>query len=186
MTPETLHLIMPQCPDGKLDIYARHLTSAIREWEIDTVTRAAAFLGQLAVESGELRWFEEFASGEAYEGREDLGNTQPGDGRRYKGRGPIQLTGRANYRSAGAALGVDLEGSPQLASRPEVGFRVAGWYWSTRDLNVIADRLDYRMVTRAVNGGLTHHRQRRAYYHRALEVLGAGVELKHLHVGATV
>ena len=71
-----------------------------------------------------LRYFEEIASGAAYEGRTDLGNTQPGDGKRYKGRGPIQLTGRSNYRSAGIALGLPLEESPELVTFPSAGFKV--------------------------------------------------------------
>lgn len=125
----------------------------MREAQIVTPRRAVAFIAQLGHESDSLRYFEEIASGAAYEGRRDLGNTQPGDGRRYKGRGPIQLTGRANYRAAGRALGLNLEENPYQAARPPVGFRIAGWYWRSRDLNALADGENFREITRRINGG---------------------------------
>jgi len=171
MTGEQLISVMPHCPTSKAGQYARLLTEAMFEAEINTPIRQASFLGQLAVESGDLRWFEEFGDGSAYEWRSDLGNIQRGDGKKYKGRGPIQLTGRRNYRAAGAVLGIDLEMRPEQAADPEVGFRVAAWYWSSRKLNDAADKLDHRGVTRAINGGLTHHEQRLDSSYRALEVL---------------
>nr|WP_286202492.1 glycoside hydrolase family 19 protein [Comamonas sp. JC664] len=140
------------------------------EANITTPKRKAAFLAQLAHESGQLRYMEEIASGAAYEGRRDLGNTQPGDGVRYKGRGPIQLTGRANYRAAGRALGIDLEGNPQRAKDPDVAFRIAGWYWSSRNLNTYADAGNFREVTRRINGGYNGLADREMYYRRALNV----------------
>lgn len=175
---QALSMIMPRCPDPHR--YAPHLARAMVDAEIDSVTRAAAFLGQLALESGELRFMEELADGSAYEGRQDLGNTEPGDGPRYKGRGPIQLTGRYNYRKAGEALGVPLESSPELAATPEVGFRVAAWYWRTHNLNEKADALNYQSITKAINGGLSHHDRRLVYYQKALEVLGISARVESL------
>lgn len=102
--------------------------TALKEGQINTATRQAAFLVQLAHESGELVYMEEIASGEAYEERKDLGNTQPGDGKRFKGRGPIQFTGRSNNRMAGKALGLDLETHPESVATPEVGFRTSVWF----------------------------------------------------------
>lgn len=167
-----LTAIMPRCPADKLEQYSRCLSAACTEAQISTVTRSAAFLGQLAHESGELRWWEEQSDGSQYEGRASLGNVSPGDGARYKGRGPIQLTGRANYAQAGAALSLGLEGAPEMALQPEVGFRVAGWYWTTRKCNAFADALDFEAITRAINGGLSGYDRRLAYYRHALEVLG--------------
>ena len=141
------------------------------EAKINTPKRQAAFLAQLAHESVQLRYFEEIASGAAYEGRRDLGNTQPGDGRRYKGRGPIQLTGRANYRAAGHALGINLEANPTRAADPDVGFRVAAWYWSSRNLNSYADSGNFSAITYRINGGYNGASERLAYYRRALGVL---------------
>lgn len=164
--------IMPRCPSEKLDIYARYVSAAMLEAQINTVTRASAFLAQLAHESGEFRWMEELADGSAYEGRADLGNTEAGDGRRYKGRGPIQLTGRGNYRAASGPLGIDLIAYPERAAEPDVGFRIAAWYWTTRKCNALADALDFIGITRAINGGLNGLEQRLHYYRLALQVLG--------------
>jgi predicted chitinase len=129
--------------------------AAMVERGITTQHEAAAFLAQVLHESAGLRYFEEIASGAAYEGRRDLGNTQPGDGRRFKGRGPIQLTGRANYRAAGRALGLDLEGRPELAARHDVGWRIAAWYWQTRGLDAFADgtQTGFDRITQRINGG---------------------------------
>jgi putative chitinase len=176
LTDEQLAIIMPRCPKSKLTIYRENLVKAMEEASINTKLRIAAFLGQLALESGELRYFVEIADGTAYEGKKRLGNTQPGDGPRFKGRGPIQLTGRANYKAAGTALGVDLENNPERAADPDVAFRVAAWYWTSRKLNAKADAGDYRGITKSINGAATdeapsHHLRRVVYYERALKVL---------------
>jgi putative chitinase len=172
LTLAELRAIMPHLSEAKAREYLHHLNEAMREARIlETVGRLAAFLAQLAFESGELRWMEEIASGDDYEGRARLGNTQPGDGRRYKGRGPIQLTGRANYRAAGEALDLDLEGNPTQVALPSVGFRVAGWYWTSRDINDLADAGDFVGVTRAINGGTNGLDGRQVYHRRALQVL---------------
>jgi len=173
LTPELLRAVMPKVPDDQATRFAELLNTTLKEFDINSPRRQAAFLAQLAHESGQLRHMEEIASGEAYEGRKDLGNTQPGDGKRYKGRGPIQLTGRANYRKAGQALGLDLEGKPEQASQPEVGFRVAGWFWKSHGLNELADKGDFRAITRRINGGLNGLESRQKYYDNALKALGA-------------
>lgn len=172
ITAEQLIEIMPNCPRATASDYAAMLTTAMVEGAIATVTRAACFLGQIGHESGDLRWMIEQADGSAYEGRTDLGNTQPGDGKRYKGRGPLQLTGRANYRRLGIALGLPLEDQPDLAARPDVGFRAAVHYWSDHELNARADKLDYVGITKAINGGLNGYAMRLAKTQLALGVLG--------------
>lgn len=120
---------------------------------LDNPLRLAHFMGQCAHESGGFIYMEEIASGAAYEGRADLGNTQPGDGKRYKGRGPIQLTGRANYRTFGRRLGFDFEQHPEMVSFPSVGLLCAVAYWDSRGLNAKADADDLNGITRAINGG---------------------------------
>lgn len=120
---------------------------------LDTGLRLAHFMGQCSHESGAFRYMEEIASGQAYEGRANLGNTQPGDGRRFKGRGPIQLTGRANYRRVGRQIGIDLESHPEIVSHPSVGLLVGCVYWADRKLNAKADADDLMGLTRAINGG---------------------------------
>jgi putative chitinase len=175
---EQLQSIMPNLPDAG---YLSYLNAAMAEAYIDTPLRQAAFLAQLAHESGELRWFEEFADGWDYEGREDLGNINQGDGPRYKGRGPIQLTGRANYARAGDALGLDLVNDPDCVATPEVGFRTACWYWNQGnpgcgDLNSYADagtQEAFDSITVCINGGYNGKESRDAYYWYAREVLGS-------------
>lgn len=169
MDARTLKKVMPRCPSATR--WAPVLTQALVEAEATTVPRAAAFLAQLAHESGECRWLREIADGSTYEGRKDLGNMAPGDGRRYRGRGLIQLTGRRNYKRASAALGLELEKHPEMAEEPGVAGRVAAWYWRTHDCNRLADRFDFNGVTRQINGGLNGLAHRQAYYLKALSVL---------------
>jgi predicted chitinase/LysM repeat protein len=171
VTLAQLRKVMPNLSQAKAEQYLPHLNRAMAEANINTPKRQAAFLAQLAHESGEFRYMEEIASGAAYEGRKDLGNTQPGDGVRFKGRGPIQLTGRSNYRAAGKALGIDLENNPKRAADPDVGFRTAAWFWNSRNLNTYADAGNFREVTRRINGGYNGLASREAYYQRALNVL---------------
>jgi len=178
VTDDELRQIMPNCAAAKRTDYLPFIQQAMEEFEITTYLREAAFLAQLAHESGELRYMEELASGAAYEGRKDLGNTQPGDGVRYKGRGPIQLTGRANYQKYGDLLGVDLINNPTQAATPQVGFRIAGEFWKLNGLNQLADQQQFETITRRINGGLNGQPDRLKYYNRAKQVLspddGAG------------
>jgi len=168
----TLRAVMPQLAEAKAKLYLPLLNSAMAEAGITTPQRQAAFLAQLAHESGQFRYMQEIASGSAYEGRRDLGNVNPGDGQLYKGRGPIQLTGRDNYRAAGEALGLDLESNPRQAAEPSVGFRTAAWYWNSRDLNTYADSGDFREITRRINGGYNGMADRQRYYDAARQALG--------------
>ena len=121
---------------------------------LNTGLRLAHFMGQCSHESGGFRYMEEIASGAAYEGRADLGNVQSGDGKRFKGRGPIQLTGRANYRRVGRKIGIDLESHPDMVSHPSVGLLVGCVYWADRGLNAKADADDLLGLTKAINGGV--------------------------------
>ncbi|HRB84734.1 MAG TPA: glycoside hydrolase family 19 protein [Acinetobacter johnsonii] len=130
---------------------------------LDNSLRLIHFLAQLAHESGNFRYMEEIASGAAYEGRKDLGNTQVGDGKRFKGRGPIQLTGRANYRKYGQQLGIDFENNPDIVALPSVGLLVACKFWSDNDLNALADKDDVLTITRRINGGTNGLADRKAH-----------------------
>jgi putative chitinase len=183
--PTIAHLrgTMPRLSQAAAIAHVPLLQHACAEFHINTGARVAAFLAQLAHESGELRWWEEIwgptPAQLAYEPpsakAKQLGNTRPGDGRRYKGHGPIQITGRANHRDAGLALGVDLESDPDLATKPEHGFRIAGWFWHTRGLNELADSETpeaFRAITRKINGGLTHLGERERYHRQARRAMG--------------
>lgn len=143
------------------------LQDTLKRFEINTLLRVAHFLAQTCHESAGFRTTEEFASGDQYEGRADLGNTQRGDGRRYKGRGILQLTGRANYRKFGQALGLDLENNPLQAAEPELSLLIACEYWKSRKINADCDRDDLIAVTRKVNGGLNGLNDRRHFLGKA-------------------
>lgn len=171
LTAEQLKAIVPNLPAAKVKEYLPLLNSALAEFNINTPLRQAAFVAQLAHESVGLTAFQEFASGKQYEGRKDLGNVVAGDGVRYKGRGPIQLTGRANYREVGKALGVDLENNPKLASNPEIGFRIAGHFFESKGLNSLADQQKFDSITKRINGGFNGKADRDRYYARAKNVL---------------
>jgi predicted chitinase len=178
---DELRKLMPRLSLARAGLYAPLLSAAMEEHDITTKKRRCAFLAQLAHESVELRYMEEIASGAAYEGRADLGNTQPGDGKRYKGRGPIQLTGRANYRRFGRLLGLDLEGQPKLAAVPEHGFRIAALFWKLGGLNELADKLSmkgdqaergiFMRITKRINGGHNGLNDRLNYFRIAKQVL---------------
>lgn len=120
---------------------------------LDTALRLIHFMGQTSHESGGFRYMEEIASGAAYEGRTDLGNTQPGDGRRYKGRGPIQETGRANYRRDGRTLGLDFERHPEMVAYPSVGLLAGCLFWHRMGLNAYADQDNGTAVGNGINRG---------------------------------
>src|SRR5258706_5676771 len=167
VTDDELRQIMPNCPAAKRADYLPFIQQAMAEFDITSYLRETAFLAKLAHESAELRYMEEIASGAAYEGRANLGNTQPGDGKRFKGRGPIQLTGRANYTKYGQMLGLDLVNEPTIAATKEVGFRIAGQYWKLNGLNELADQQQFKAITKRINGGYKGLDERIKYHQRA-------------------
>ncbi len=153
------------------------LQDTLQRYQIDTPLRVAHFLAQAFHEADGLCTTQEYASGAAYEGRRDLGNTQPGDGVRYKGRGLFQLTGRANYAAYGPKIGIpDLVDQPERAADPAVSLLIACEYWKERrgGLNQYADRDDIVTITKAINGGLNGLPDRRAYLIKAKMVLARG------------
>ena len=183
LTSEQLHVIMPQLAAAKGATLFPFLTAAIAEFAIDAPARTAAFLAQLAHESGQFRFMEEIWGPTPAQRRYEpvstlastLGNTEAGDGFRFKGRGPIQITGRANYKRFGDLLGLDLVGEPQHAAQPEVAFRVAALFWSKKGLNELADRVSpdaFREITRRINGGFNGLEDRKKFYATACSVLG--------------
>ena len=183
LSEQTLRRMMPAA-GARLDAHLPYIVPAMIKGRINTPDRIAAFLAQLAHESGEFRYMEELADGSAYEGRADLGNVLPGDGPRFKGHGPIQITGRANHRACGAYLGLDLEANPLLLTRPEYGTASAVWFWTQGngriDLNLLADRGWFKAITKIINGGLTGLSDRRQYWDRNRALLGlAPIDLDH-------
>lgn len=177
ISKEELLRIMPYAK-LRVDTFLSPLNTVLEEYGIVTPLRMAAFLAQLAHESGEFRYVEELASGQAYEGRKDLGNLEVGDGEKFKGRGLIQITGRDNYRKCSLALFDDerLLDTPDLLRAPVYAVECAGWFWDTHHLNGLADKKDFRGITRVINGGYNGYADRVKYYERALLVLGDTLE----------
>lgn len=171
LSREQLKSIMPLAGSYRRNLFYEHIIETLEKYDINTPLRIAAFLAQIAHESGELQYVREIASGEAYEGRHDLGNTQPGDGKRYRGRGLIQVTGRANYKSISDDFGIDFVNYPDFLECPKYASLSAGWYWDEHDLNELADNGDMRKITRVINGGFNGLYERLAYYKKAKEVL---------------
>jgi len=168
ITKETLLKIMPNANhNGRLDAMLPFLLEGMKKYAINTRLRQNHFIAQLAHESGEFRYMEEIASGAAYEGRKDLGNTEVGDGIKFKGRGLIQLTGRANYAAITKALGIDFVSKPELLSTPKYAVLSACWFWNSRGLNIWADADDILRITKKINGGTTGLSQREMYLDRA-------------------
>lgn len=171
LTEQQFRKMMPNA-GSRLDAHWPYIVPAMEEGEIDSPRQIAAFLAQLAHESGEYRYMAEIASGEAYEGRLDLGNTEPGDGPKFKGHGPIQITGRANHAACGLALGLPLLDEPELITMPEHGTRAAVWFWNSRSLSALADVDWFKAITRIINGGTNGWADRLNYYIRNRQILG--------------
>ena len=182
-TIEQLRRIMPALSPARANTLLPFLQTAVDEFAIAAPARSAAFLAQLAHESGQFRFMEEIwgptAAQQRYEPQSTLatrlGNCEAGDGRRFKGRGPIQVTGRANYQRFGDLLGIDLVADPMRAADPAVAFRIAALFWSRNGLNELADQGTpdaFRQITRRINGGYNGLTDRQQFFARACEVLG--------------
>lgn len=174
MTLNQLIQIMPTA-QKRAEAFIIWLNEFMPEYGITGVLREAAFLATIAEESGELRFTREIwgptPAQERYEGRADLGNTEPGDGFKYRGRGLISITGRKNYEEASDALGHDYVEDPAAMQMPCEATRTACWWWQKHGCNQLADIGNFEGVTKRVNGGLTHFERRLAYYNKARDVL---------------
>jgi predicted chitinase len=171
---------------------------------INTPAAQLSFLAQASHESGSFFYTEELASGTAYEGRKDLGNTNPGDGVRFKGRGFIQITGRANYHAVGEALGADFISNPtllggkniQACSPDQLKYAAlsAGWFWSRCGLTAIADHIDlekpideepnldlFKEITHKINGGYNGLPDR---LHKFMQGLPQALSLLHINTAS--
>ena len=174
MTPQDL----ARCTGARIDraqTFAPILAQAFPDFHITTPARQAAFLAQVGHESGGLHWLTELwgptATQSRYETRQDLGNNQPGDGFRFRGRGLIQLTGRANYAAASKALATDFITNPELLGEPDMAARSAMWFWQSHGLNERADAGEFERTTKIINGGLNGYPERLALWAIAKQTL---------------
>ena len=151
------------------------LNAAMGHYQIVGAKRVAAFIAQIGHESGQLKYVKEIwgptAAQARYEGRKDLGNTVAGDGSKYRGRGLIQITGRANYMACSEELGLDLIKQPELLEKPQHACMSAAWFWATKGLSTLADAGQFDKITQRINGGQNGAADRQSLYARALKVL---------------
>jgi putative chitinase len=174
MTPNDL----AACTGARIDraeTFQPIIDAAALDFEINTPQRMAAFLAQVGHESGGLHWLIEIwgpTDAQArYEGRADLGNNTPGDGYKFRGRGLIQITGRANYMAASLALATDFVNNPELLGEPDMAVRSAMWFWQSHELNELADTDAFGLITRKINGGLNGEQDRVVLWEAAKKVL---------------
>lgn len=174
ITQQQLLQILPNA-GRQAGVFVPVLNTAMNRYGIVGTPRAAAFIAQVGHESGQLRFVREIwgptAQQAGYEGRADLGNTVKGDGSKYRGRGLIQITGRANYAACGEALGLDLLSNPELLELPQHAAMSAAWFWSTKGLNTLADLGDFVKITRRINGGINGLEDRLQLWDKAKKVL---------------
>ena len=160
-------------------VFVPVLNAAMLHYQIIGQKRVAAFIAQVGHESGQFRYVRELGN-DQYLSKYDtgslakrLGNTPEadGDGQKYRGRGLIQITGRANYMACGEGLSLDLIKQPELLEKPQHACMSAAWFWATRGLNTLADAGQFDKITRRINGGQNGAADRQALYARALKVL---------------
>ena len=174
ITKQQLLQILPNAGQSA-GVFVSALNTAMNHYQIVGLKRVAAFIAQVGHESGQLKYVREIwgptKAQARSEGRVDLGNTVAGDGSKYRGRGLIQITGRANYAECGEALTLDLVNHPELLEKPQHACMSAAWFWSSRGLNTLADAGKLDTITRRINGGQNGAADRQALYARALKVL---------------
>lgn len=171
LTSEQLSKIYSEAPKARIELFLGPLNRTLEKYEINTPQRIRMFLAQLGHESGQLRYVRELASGTAYEGRKDLGNTTVGDGVKYKGRGLIQITGKRNYALCALALDLPLLENPELLELPEHAADSAGWYWKNNNLNSLCDLNLFKELTKRINGGYNGYADRYKLYQRAFDII---------------
>ena len=155
----------------RVDLFYPYLSKYMTMFDVVGKLRESAFLGQVLWESGNLRYTKEIASGIEYEGRKDLGDTHPGDGVKYKGRGLIQITGESNYKEISNVFGEDFINHPELLETPRFACKSAAWWFKHHGLNELADKGNFRAITKIVNGGYNGLAGRTLIYEKALKVL---------------
>lgn len=170
--PVALRFVCPHLTPERAREIAAGLTKAFDAFQMNTPMVAAGAVAQMAHESDGFRVSSEYASGAAYEGRMDLGNTRKGDGKKFKGRGRIMITGRANYTSVSKALGIDCVENPGFLAQSPWSEVASAWWWDKNGCTPLAKKgyRGFTALTRRINGGTTGLSDRLRYYRRARKV----------------
>lgn len=157
------------------EIHYHAIEKVLEKYEINTPLRLSHFLAQIIHETGNFQWLEEIWGPTkiqlGYEGRGDLGNIYPGDGKKYKGFGYIMVTGRFNFDRYSKQLGIDLINNPEKAKEPNIAAQIVGQYWKNNNLNIYADRDDLKTITKRINGGYNGFEDRKKWLNKCKEVL---------------
>lgn len=201
LTSQQFKELFPNCADA--DGWVNAMNEVFPNYEINTNKRIAAFIAQCGHESGGWRVFEENLNYSAkalitvfpkyfknvgrsaeeyarkpekianvvYAGR--MGNTAVGDGWKYRGRGPIQLTGKDNYVAFGKEMNVDVSNPDVVAKDKKISLMSAIWFWNKNGLNKLADTGDITSMTKRINGGYNGLEDRVAHYEQTLKKLNA-------------
>lgn len=146
----------------------------LNSYGINTHLRLAHFMAQIEHESGGFKYLTELGGKsyfEKYEGRKDLGNIQKGDGFKFRGRGYIQVTGRANYTLLSKDMRIDFVNNPDMLSQEANAMISAVWYWNKHKLNSLADLNDITKITKKINGGLNGFEDRKRLFYKWFELL---------------
>jgi predicted chitinase len=173
-TLEQLQEMMPNSGENSAKYYDA-IINALTKGDITSCPRMASFLAQIGHESGSLVYTTEIADGSNYEGIADIGNTSPGDGVRYKGRGVIQVTGKYNYQIVSEGLGYDFVSDPEELANAPWCIDSAVWWWNNHTLSPIADghtQESFDQVTRIINGGYNGKADRDSRWAVTKRVLG--------------
>jgi putative chitinase len=177
LTVAQLREIMPNSSEQNRALYLPYIEAAMKEYGINTPLRRAAFLAEVAYNTVDLKALEELGTPDLFEKqygqRKDLGNFEPGDGARYKGRGAFATVGRSNYQALGELMGVDLVKQPELLATAEIGFRAAALYWYRSGCNELAEKEDIVGLNRRLTGGSNGLAAVKEYFDRAKIVLSA-------------
>ena len=182
LTAKILKQISPNANPNIIATLEQYMDTFFVKYNVNTYMRICHFLAQAAEESDGFKTLQEYASGSAYEGRHDLGNTQAGDGVRYKGRGIFEITGRANYKTYGDKISVDLVNNPQLAADGKNSLLTALEYWNDHGLSIYADHGDITSITKKINGGLNGLSVRQEYLNRALSIIPKDISLSTANI----
>ena len=155
--------------------YINGMLMTFGKYSINTKLRQAHFLAQMAHETGGFKWNRELwgptKAQRGYEGRIDLGNTEVGDGSRFRGRSWVMVTGRYNYTQISRELGEDFLLNPELLEQDPYATLAAGWYWNSRYLNKLADEDNLLAITKRINGGTNGLEDRKQWYHKIRHIL---------------
>jgi putative chitinase len=201
VSKEQFHLCMPAATSERLDMFCMPLNDAMEKFRINTFTRRAAFFGQIAVESAQLKYtrenlnysakgllkvfpryftqdnVSEFAykpekiANHVYANRGGNGDESSGDGWRYRGAGLIQTTLKDNFISTGNGIGADLVNHPELLEKPVYAAESAAWYFMAHGCNELADLGDFRTLTKRINSALLAFDDRMMFFELAKTAL---------------